>query len=187
MKKAVLVLDMLNDFVTGKLACPRAQRIISNIRLVLVAARKAGVPVIYSNDAHLPGVDHEFSVWGEHALAGTRAAQVIPELAPKKGDYIVPKRNYSGFFETDMDGLLRGLGVEEVVLCGLHAHICVRHTSADAFFRGYGITVIGDGVESFTDEDYKSGIEYVKMAYKARIADSDEIIREFGKSGKPGS
>ncbi|MFA5106662.1 MAG: isochorismatase family cysteine hydrolase [Candidatus Micrarchaeia archaeon] len=176
MGKAVIVLDMLNDFVTGSLKCPRAQKIIPNIQKVIAAAREVGVPVIYSNDAHIEGLDHEFSVWGPHAIAGSSGAQVIPELEPKKGDYIVPKRNYSGFFGTDLDGILRGMGVEEVVLCGLHAHICVRHTSADAFFRGYDITVIGDAVESFTEEDYRSGLEYVKMAYKAKVVPSEEAI-----------
>ncbi len=181
LKKAVIVLDMLNDFVTGSLKCDRAQKLIPNIKKVLAAARKRKISVIYSNDAHLPGLDHEFLVWGEHALAGTYGAQVISELAPQAGDYVVPKRNYSGFYGTDMDQILRDLEVKEVVLVGLHAHICVRHTSADAFFRGYGIVVLSDGVESFTDEDYKSGLEYVKMAYKARVISSDDAIKEMQK------
>ncbi len=179
MKKAIIIIDMLNDFVTGGLKCERAQRIIPNIKKLAEAARKAGVPVIYSNDAHIKRIDGEFSVWGEHALAGTKGAEVIPELLPSAGDYIVPKRRYSGFFQTELDMLLRELKVEELIICGLHTHICVRHTSADAFFLGYKITVPSDCVESFTDADHQGGLEYLKMAYKARIAAADELIDEF--------
>lgn len=181
MKKAIIIIDMLNDFVTGSLKCERAQRIIPNIRKLASSARQSGIPVIYSNDAHHPKIDHEFSVWGEHAIEGSQGAQVIPEIAPKKGDYVIPKRRYSAFFGTELDWLLRELGVQEVVLCGLHTHICIRHTSADAFFRGYKVSVPEDCVESFTEQDHKSGLEYLKMAYKAEVSSAEVIISQIGK------
>ncbi len=177
--KAIIIIDMLNDFVTGSLKCERAQRIIPNIQKLAAFARQAGIPIIYSNDAHHPKIDHEFSVWGEHAIEGTPGAQVIPELAPQTGDYVLPKRRYSGFFGTELDELLRELKVQEVILCGLHTHICIRHTSADAFFRGYKVTVPEDCVESFTEADHKAGLEYLKMAYKAQISTAEELARQM--------
>ena len=54
--KAVVVIDMLNDFVTGSLKCDRAQRIIGPLQKLLETARSKGVPVIYSNDCHYPGI-----------------------------------------------------------------------------------------------------------------------------------
>ncbi|OIO20650.1 nicotinamidase [Candidatus Micrarchaeota archaeon CG11_big_fil_rev_8_21_14_0_20_47_5] len=182
MKKAIIIVDMLNDFVTGSLKCERAEKIIPNIKKLAEAARKAGTPVIYSNDAHIKEIDGEFSVWGEHALAGTKGAEVIPELSPVSGDFIIPKRRYSGFFCTEMDMLLRELKTEEVIICGLHTHLCVRHTSADAFFLGYKITVPSDCVDSFTDADHFGGLEYLKMAYKARITTADEMIGEISQN-----
>lgn len=61
---------------------------------------------------------------------------------------MLPKRTYSAFHETGLDPLLRNLGVESVVITGLHANICDRHTTADAFFRGYGVIVPTDGVDA---------------------------------------
>ena len=179
--KAIIIIDMLNDFVTGSLKCERAQRIIPNIKKLAASARQAGIPVIYSNDAHHPNVDHEFSVWGPHAIEGTPGAKVIPELSPQKGDYVIPKRRYSSFFGTELDELLRELKVQEVILCGLHTHICIRHTSADAFFRGYKVTVPEDCAESFTDADHKAGLEYLKMAYKAQIITADGATKQMEK------
>ncbi|MCL2655760.1 MAG: cysteine hydrolase [Coriobacteriia bacterium] len=178
-KKAVIVVDMLNDFVTGSLACERAQRIIAPMQKLVEAAREHGVPVIYSNDAHLPGIDHELELWGEHAMAGTPGAQVIPEIAPAEGDYVVPKRRYSGFFQTDLNILLRELGVDTLIITGLHAHMCVRHTCADAYQWGYSVVVPTDGVESFTQEDFDGGVKYLKETYAADITDIDHIVSEF--------
>ncbi|MEM2385443.1 MAG: isochorismatase family protein, partial [Candidatus Bathyarchaeia archaeon] len=69
-RMAVIVIDMLNDFVTGDLKCERAQHIIPNLKRLLEAAREHKVPVIYCNDAHYPS-DFEVHRWGLHAVKGT--------------------------------------------------------------------------------------------------------------------
>lgn len=174
MKPAVIIIDMLDDFVTGALANERAQRIIGPIAALSEAARSASWPVVYANDAHLPG-DFEERVWGPHALAGTPGAAVIPELAPQPGDLELPKRHYSSFYETGLDGFLRQNGVDTVILVGQHTHICVRHTAADALYRGYRIIVPPDGVESFTDADHAAGLEYLKAVYGAELTPVSEL------------
>ena len=131
-KPAILVVDMLNDFVYGALTCERGKAIVPATAKLLNTAREKGVPVIFCNDAHIKDIDRELALWGDHAIAGTPGAEVIPELGLSERDYVVPKRRYSGFFQTDLDILLRELGVKTLVMTGLHTHMCVRHTSADA-------------------------------------------------------
>ncbi len=178
---AILVVDMLNDFVTGALKCDRGLKIVPKTAQLLEGARKAGVPVIFCNDAHLKGIDHELKLWGDHAIAGTKGAEVIPELELCDKDYVVPKRRYSGFFHTDLDLLLHELGVDTVVMTGLHTHMCVRHTSADAYCLGYNVVVASDATDAFTEEDYKSGIKYLKEVYGARVYTVDELLEQFAK------
>ena len=183
-KKAVIILDMLNDFVTGDLKCKRALRIIPNLKKLVFAARKHRIPVIYSNDAHLLVDEEVVKRWGKHAIKGTKGAEVIPELRPTKKDYVVEKRTYSGFYETGLDMLLRSLyrseGARTIVVAGLHTNICVRHTAADAFFRGYKIVIAEDGVEAFTQEDHDQGLKYLRHVYNAKIEKIDRIMKEFG-------
>jgi len=183
--KAVIIIDLLNDFVTGDLKCERAKPIIPNLKKLIETARKHGVPVIYSNDAHYPGDVEVVEKWGKHAIKGTKGAEVIPVLKPTAKDYIVEKRTYSGFYETGLDSLLRSLyrgeGVKTVILGGLHTNICVRHTAADAFFRGYKIIIAKDGVEAFTQEDHGQGLKYLEYVYNAKIMTVNEIIKEFAK------
>lgn len=175
MTPAVIVIDMLDDFVTGALANPRAQRIIPRIDALLAGARERGWPVVYANDAHLPG-DFEERVWGPHALAGSPGARVIGELAPQEGDIQLPKRFYSSFYETGLDAYLRQHDVDTVILVGQHTNICVRHTAADALYRGYRIIVPPDGVEAFSQEDQDSGLAYLDMAYKAELTPIAELV-----------
>ena len=178
-KPAILVVDMLNDFVTGALACDRGKAIVSPTASLLDAARKAGVPVIFCNDAHIKGIDRELKLWGDHAMAGTEGAAVIPELNVCDKDLIVPKRRYSGFFHTDLDILLKELGVQTVVMTGLHTHMCVRHTSADAYCLGYDVVVAKDATNSFTEQDYLYGLDYLKTCYGAEAYSNDELIAMF--------
>lgn len=79
-KYAVIVVDMLNDFVTGALACERGKAIVPAVAELCNAARESGIPVIFSNDCHIKGVDKELEFWGDHAIAGTKGAEVIPDL-----------------------------------------------------------------------------------------------------------
>ena len=173
---AILVVDMLNDFVTGALACERGKAIVPATAKLLDAAREAGVPVIFCNDAHIAGIDRELKLWGDHAIAGTKGAEVIPELKLSNKDFVVPKRRYSGFFQTDLDILLKELGVKTVIMTGLHAHMCVRHTSADAYCLGYDVVVAKEATDSFTEEDYISGLAYLKTCYGADAYINEELI-----------
>ena len=175
-RPAILVIDMLNDFVYGALTCDRGKAIVPATAQLLDAARAKGVPVIFCNDAHLKGIDRELKLWGDHAIVGTEGAKVIPELKVGEGDYVIPKRRYSGFFQTDLDITLKELGVETVVMTGLHTHMCVRHTSADAYSLGYDVVVAKEATDSFTEEDYNGGLAYLKTCYGADAYTNEELI-----------
>jgi nicotinamidase-related amidase len=131
--------------------------------------------VIFVNDAHLP-TDFELRVWGVHAMAGTDGAAIIPELSRGADDYVLGKRAYSAFYETGLDPLLRQLGVDTLVLVGQHTNVCVRHTTADAFFRGYRVVVPRDAVEALSEEDHRSGLQYLETIYQAEVPHTKELL-----------
>ena len=103
---AVLAVDMLYDFVYGKIKCDRAVPMIPRTGELLDAARSGGVPVFYVNDSHIRS-DFEMYRWGEHAMRGTRGAKIISELRPRKRDSQLPKRTYSSFYNTRLDRELK--------------------------------------------------------------------------------
>ena len=173
---AVVVIDMINDFVSGVYGGPRAEALVPRVRGLLGAARNAGVTVIHVTDAHALD-DGEFRVWRPHAVAGTRGAEVVEALKPVKGDHHLRKTRYSCFYSTRLDGLLRRLGADTVILTGLVTNICVQHTAADAFFRGYRLVVPRDCVEAASDLLQEQALAYIGEMYGAEITTSSELIR----------
>lgn len=173
---ALLVIDMSHDFIYGRLGCQPCAKIVENVGKVIRAARSAGVPVIYVNDSHLP-TDPELKLWGEHSMKGDKSSRVIEELEPAPSDYVLEKRTYSAFFETGLDPLLRSLGVRTVVITGIHTHICVQHTAADAFFRGYRVIVLKDATATFGAADHEGALNYMKTMYGAEILTTEELTR----------
>jgi nicotinamidase-related amidase len=175
--KALVIADMLDDFVTGALANPNAQRIVEPLARLLAHARAdQDWVVVFSNDAHHES-DPELRVWGEHAMAGAPGARVIAELEPHAGpaEIISPKRAYGAFDGTGLDEQLRALGVDEVVICGQHTHICVRHSAYGALIRGYRVTVPRDAVCAFDGVDQEAALDYLVMAYAATLTDVAEL------------
>ncbi len=173
---ALLVVDVINDFVTGVFGNPRAEAMVPRLRALLPEVRIAGVPVIYCSDSHLAGVDFELTVHPDHALRGTWGAEIVPEIAPESGDFSLTKRRYSAFFGTELEPLLRELGVDTVILTGLVTNGCVRHTAADAFFHGFNVVVVSDCVEHRDETGHRLGLEMMAQSYGARIVPADDVV-----------
>lgn len=90
------------------------------------SARASGLPIIYISDTHREG-DHEFEIWGEHAVSGSEGSEIIPELEPRKDDYQLEKEKYSAFYNTELNSLLGELGVDKIVLTGVDTHLHPAH------------------------------------------------------------
>lgn len=175
---AVLVIDMIKEFVTGKFENERAKDIVPNILEVTESARSADVPVIYASDSHPEG-DHQFSIWGPHARKGSEASEVIPELEPQEGDYRLEKEKYTAFYETDLDELLEEFGIDRVILTGVLTHICIQHTAADAFYRNYEIVVPRGCVEDLSDEENERALDFMENNYGAEVVVYEDLIEEW--------
>ncbi len=183
---AILVLDMLNDFIKGSLKCERAIEIVPNIKTLLDVARSKNIPIFYCVDEHLPVDNYEINLWGPHAMKGTEGQKIIDELKPTDNDYVIPKRTYSAFDETGLDralqGVYEGKGTDTIIITGVHTHICVKHTSYDAFTRGLKIIIAEDGVQAFTEEEHQFGIEYIRKIYGADIKKINGIIDRINEN-----
>ena len=173
MKAALIVVDMVNEFVHGRLATPEALKTVEPSKRVIEAFRNAGLPIVYTNDRHYPD-DPEMNIWGPHSMKGDSGSEVIDEIRPESDDYIVEKHTYSGFYGTNLDIILRSHGIDTVVIIGLDADICVRHTAADALYRNYHIMIVEDAVAARIDRNWK---DYFVKVYGARIVRSDEIAK----------
>jgi nicotinamidase-related amidase len=195
---AILVIDFVNDFVYpgGVIADAggadyqaRAQALVPTLEKLLAAAREAGVTVVHAPDAHTPA-DTELEKWPPHAMKGTKQAEIVAAIAPKSGDLVIGKTTYSPFVSTDIDAELKRRGITRLYIAGLHTDCCARHTSGDAFQRGYDLIWISDALEAFTVEAHLQGLEYFKTWYAsdaaAQIKTADEVIADWRSANSGG-
>jgi nicotinamidase-related amidase len=172
MQQALLVIDMLNDFVLpgAPLEVPANRDILPALRARIDAARADNVPVIYVCDAH-DADDPEFAKmgWPPHAVAGTSGADIVAELEPAPGEVVVNKKTYSSFFETELEAVLRKLQVEELVVIGCVSNICIMSAVADAALRGYEVMVPVVSVASINVEDGEFAYRQMESVYGAVI------------------
>lgn len=162
---AVIAVDMQNDFgaeggmfASKGLPIEAARATIEPTARVLDAAREAGMTVVYlkmefARDlSNLGGPDAPnrekhlgFGVGsGDFLIEGTWNTDVVSELAPQPADIVISKQRYSGFFETELDEVLRSREIKSLVFVGWTTSVCVESTLRDAFFRDYRCVVLSD-------------------------------------------
>ena len=173
-RTAVIVVDMQNDFCSTGGMFDRAgvdistvQKAINPTRMVLSAARKAGIKIVYLKmgfqpdlsdlgDAESPNrMRHlHFGVGqpsvapdgrkGRYLIRDTWNSDVIEELQPEAEDVVLYKHRFSGFYQTELDDTLRRLGIKNLIFTGCTTSVCIDSTIRDAMFRDYRCLLLAD-------------------------------------------
>lgn len=172
---ALLVIDAIEAVGEDALYDPDAATSAyrNAVARAVAACHDAGVPVVFCNDAHVRGLDRELELWGEHGIAGE--SRIFPEVEVGEGDIVIPKRRYSGFFQTDLDLTLRELGVTTVIAVGADTNICVLHTLADAYFNNYASVVVTDATMTFLCGTQEGALEHCEKCYGSQLVTVAEL------------
>jgi nicotinamidase-related amidase len=165
-KPALLIIDMQNDFVRAgaPMQMPGAENIIANVRDVLDAFRSLGHPVFHVMRIHRSdGSDVEIFRRETFrnvpfAVEGTFGSEIIDELMPEKDEYIIRKNRMSAFMNTDLDLLLRSLGIDTVFVTGIQTPNCIRTTVFDAAAHGYQTILVEDAVGARNSDIHRANI-----------------------------
>ncbi len=210
---AIIVVDMQNDFGAPGGMFDRSGIDIGSIRQtiaptgrVLDAARAAGIPLIYLQMQHRPDLSDMGGADSPHRqrharlavgsavpgpdgkptrilIAGEWGTQIVAELAPQKGDIVVPKHRFSGFFETPLHTILQGLGASHLIFTGCTTSVCVESTVRDAMFRDYHCVVLEDcTAEPIGQNNSRSNHEASLLTIEVLfgwVANSDAFINAF--------
>jgi ureidoacrylate peracid hydrolase len=139
------------------------RRIIPNIKMLIDLCREKKIPVIYTQTEYLLEDADAFKrlfhltpkprtalysrfVGSPSALKGTWDAEIVDELKPKSNDYVVKKQKYSGFYATNLELLLRTLGVSTILVTGVNTSVCVESTIRDAYFRDFTSIAVKEAI-----------------------------------------
>ena len=170
MADAVIVTDMLRCLMEpghSLYVGDKAREIIPNVQRLLERELARGSRIFFICDNHDPD-DLEFKMFPPHCVAGTPEAEVIPELARYPGQ-IIPKKRYSGFFNTDLEAQLRAIKPGKLIICGVLTDICVMHTAADARNRDYPVEVPVDCVASPDEKAHRFALEHIEKVLGAKL------------------
>ncbi|HVW80983.1 MAG TPA: isochorismatase family cysteine hydrolase [Mycobacteriales bacterium] len=157
---ALVVIDVQHAFAAG----PEWDERIARIDGLACAWRAAEMPVIFTQEVHrASGIDFGRELDGSedvHCLDDDPSTAIAMTIEP--GDHVITKRRYSCFISTDLDILLRGLGVQTVVLCGALTDVCVHYTFADAHQRDLYARVVTDCVGGSSQQASDAALDAMK-------------------------
>ena len=178
---ALLIVDFQADYFVGEpLKTVGASDVLPKAIKVLAAARSAGLPIIYTKEIHRKElVDFGRELDGAepvHCLETWPGTDFHPDLYPQDGEFTIPKRRYSAFFATDLDILLRGLGVNTLIIMGTLTDVCVHYTSVDAHQYDYFFYVIEDCCMGSDWDAHRAAINaMVYLQKNSRVTHRDVI------------
>jgi nicotinamidase-related amidase len=167
---AIVSIDLINEFVSGKLGRPKFKKVVKATRELI---EKSGKFVVFVQDSHLE-MDPELRVWGQHAMEGTREAETVPSmsgLAP-----VIKKHSYDAFYGTTLEDVLKTNGAKRVVFCGVVTDICIIHSVASAFFRGFYPIVVEECTDTYSSAEKRRTLEYMRKNYGASIISLSDIL-----------
>jgi nicotinamidase-related amidase len=170
---AVVVVDMQNGFChpDGSLYAPDSEDAIEPVSEVIETARKSGAHVIFTRDVHPPEQFEdahyydEFERWGEHVVEGTWETEIVDELPVEEDDSVVTKHTYDAFYQTGLEGHLVTHGINDLLICGTLANVCVLHTAGSAGLRDFRPVVIEDAVGFIEERHREYALEHADFLF----------------------
>lgn len=156
--------------------------VLPNVRKLQDRFRDANMEVIHTRIMSITQNGRERSPGHKrlklHAPPGSKEAEFLPEVAPK-GDEIIINKTASGVFNsTNIEYMLRNLGITGLFICGVYTNECVSTTVRDACDLGFYTTLINDACATVTPELHNATIQTIKDRY-ARVMTTEEAVKEI--------
>jgi nicotinamidase-related amidase len=162
-----------------KSVIPNVQRLLSFFRQhklkVLYVTAGSAMPDYSDTPPHMKGL---FKATNNYE--GTREHEILDEIKPAEGEYIINKNTLSAFWSSGIQSLLRSLGAEYLLFAGVSTNMCVEGTARDAGDIGYKCVMVEDALAASQEELHRTALINFQRFY-GRVASTDEILRELGQ------
>jgi biuret amidohydrolase len=180
------------------------RRTIGPTRRLLAATRQAALSVIHTREGHRPDLADlapakksrgrlamgigDAGPMGRILVRGEPGHDIIPELYPLPAEPVVDKPGKGAFHATDLDAMLKNLGVAQLIVCGVTTEVCVHTTVREANDRGYECVVVADCVGSYFPEFHDAGLRMIKAqgGIFGWVASSEAVIAALRTGGSRG-
>ena len=163
-RAALLVHDMQRYFLRPyDLAAAPIPDLIGHIAALTDAARRAGVPVFYTaqtgqQDRRDRGLQAD--IWGPGMSRSPEHQDIVAELTPGPDDFVLVKHRYSAFQRSNLATLMRARGRDQLIVCGVYAHIGCQLTAAEAFQRDIEPFFVADALGDFSRDKHRAAVAW---------------------------
>lgn len=162
-RRAVLLVHDMQRYFVRAFSDPLRHDLVHNSALLRERATASGVPVAYTAqpgrmEDGQRGLLKDF--WGPGMRTDPEDREVLPELAPEEDDWEFTKLRYSAFFSSGLLERMRESGRDQLVLCGVYAHIGVLATALDAFTNDIQPFLVADALGDFSESDHRLALDY---------------------------
>lgn len=187
-RAALLVHDLQRYFVG---AYPQGVSpvvpLLANVARILDVARNLGMPVVYTRQPGRMtraqrGLLYDF--WGAGMGTDPSVREIEPAVAPRPGDVVVDKRRYSAFHDTCLGDVLRGRGRDQLLVCGIYAHVGCLVTACDAYTRDIQPFLVADAVADFGPRHHRMALEYAALTC-AVVVTTDQVLAALRRPVTP--
>jgi isochorismate hydrolase len=170
---ALLAIDLQNYF--GEMVRP----VLPNVLSLLETCRERKVPILFTQHGHRnPSVDGGMlgEWWGDLIEYGSKNWELLAELNPRKDEPVIEKNRYNAFHGTDLDERLKGLGIEDLIVCGVMTNCCCETTARDAFVRDYRVFFVSDATATANEELHIASLQNLAFGF-AHIVQAKQVCR----------
>jgi nicotinamidase-related amidase len=153
---------------------------VARIAGLVDAFRAQRLPVIWSQEVHRPdladiGRELDGSE-GVHCVLGVPGTEIVAELQPRPDEHFIQKRRYSVFFGTDLEIVLRGMGITTIVLVGGLTDVCVHYTFVDGHQRDFFVRVVTDCVGGSSPSAHDAALTAMRYLQRDAWVTSSELV-----------
>jgi nicotinamidase-related amidase len=183
---AVIAVDFQKECIEADGAWPiyNKAELLANASLALNACRAADLPIIYTQHWLDPrGVDalrYEPLHNGRptHSVAGDPMAELHEELAPHAADIVIRKQRWSGFYGTNLELVLRRMGISHLIMMGVWSEACFETTVWDAIWRDFRITIVKDACGTATELMHMTAVlDLANWLYGGHVIRAAELAK----------
>ncbi len=178
-RAALLVHDLQDYFLDAyQRDAEPVPQMLANTRRLLAAARAAGMPVFYTAQPAQQGSAERGllnAMWGPGVTTRPARAAICSEVTPLDGEVVLTKWRYSAFQRSDFADQLRALQRDQLIVCGVYAHIGCLMTACDAFMRDIEPFLVADAVADFSLREHQLAMDYVAQRC-GRVVSTDSLL-----------